>query len=286
LIDPDIGSEPRPAGRTCRALAVALAAVVAWSAPAVAEDEATAAYEYNIAKQLSNPVAALVSVPFQFNYDRGMGPSEDGRRYLLNIQPVVPFSLTPEWNLISRTIIPVIDQNDAVPGGGSQSGLGDIVQSLFFSPAKPTASGLIWGVGPAFLLPTATDRRLGAEQWAAGPTGVVLRQEGPWTVGVLANHLWSVAGDSDRARVNATFVQPFVTYITPTRTTLSLSTESTYDWQRSQWIVPINFTVAQLLKLGGQLLQLGVGARYWADGPAGAPTGWGGRFTLTLLFPK
>jgi len=235
---------------------------------------------------LSNPVAALISVPMQFNYDRGMGPSGDGRRYLLNVQPVVPFSLTPEWNLISRTIIPVIDQKDAVPGGGSQSGLGDIVQSLFFSPAKPTAGGVIYGVGPAFLLPAATNSRLGTEQWAVGPTGVVLRQEGPWTVGVLANHLWSVAGDSDRASVNATFVQPFVTYVTRTRTTFALNTESTYDWQRNQWIVPINFTVAQLLKVGGQLLQVGVGARYWANSPVGAPEGWGARLTLTLLFPR
>ena len=199
------------------------------------QDEAAEAYEYNIAKQLSNPVAALISVPFQFNYDRGMAPPEDGRRYLLNIQPVVPFSLTPEWNLISRTIVPVIGQKDAAPGGGGQSGLGDIVQSLFFSPARPTAGGLIYGVGPVFLLPTATDRRLGTEQWAVGPTGVVLKQEGPWTVGVLANHLWSVAGDSDRASLNATFVQPFVTYVTRTRTTFALNTESTYDWQRSQW---------------------------------------------------
>jgi hypothetical protein len=247
---------------------------------------ATEASEYDIARELSNPVAALISVPMQFNHDRGMGAAEDGRRYLLNVQPVIPFSLTPELNLISRTIIPLIDQKDAVPGGGSQSGLGDIVQSLFFSPAKPTASGLIYGVGPAFLLPTATDKRLGTEQWAIGPTGVVLRQDGPWTVGVLANHLWSVAGDSDRASMNATFIQPFVTYVTQTRTTFALNTESTYDWQRNQWTVPINFNVAQLLRVGGQILQVGAGARYWAEGPAGAPTGWGMRFTLTLLFPR
>lgn len=246
----------------------------------------TAASEYDIARELSNPVAALISVPLQFNYDRGIGPAEDGRRYQLNIQPVIPISLTPDWNLISRTIIPVVDQKDAVPGGGSQSGLGDIVQSLFFSPAKPTAGGLIYGLGPAFLLPTATNKRLGTEQWAIGPTGVVLRQDGPWTVGVLANHLWSVAGESNRSSVNATFVQPFVTYVTPTRTTFALNTESTYDRRRSQWAVPINFNVAQLLRVGGQILQVGAGARYWVDGPAGAPTGWGMRFTLTFLFPR
>ena len=248
------------------------------------QDEA--AYEYNLAQQLSNPVAALISVPLQFNFDQDVGPSNDGQRYLLNIQPVLPFSLTPEWNLISRTIMPVIDQKDVVPGGGSQFGLGDIVQSLFFSPAKPSARGLIWGVGPAFLLPTASDSKLGTEQWAAGPTGVVLRQQGPWTVGILANHLWSVAGDSDRASVNASFVQPFVTYTTPTRTTFAINTESTCDQKDNPWTVPLNFTVAQLLKVNSQLLQVGIGARYWAEGSDFAPEGLGVRFTTTLLFPR
>jgi hypothetical protein len=274
------------AGRTCRASVVALWAMATWNAPALAEDASTAAYEYDLAQQLSNPVAALVSVPLQFNYDQGIGSSGDGERYLLNIQPVVPFSLTPELNLISRTIIPLIDQKDVVPGGGSQSGFGDVVQSLFLSPAKPSPGGLIYGVGAAFLLPTASDSLLGAEQWAVGPTGVALRQQGPWTAGVLANHRWSVAGDNDRASVNATFIQPFVTYVTPTRTTFAINTESTYDWNRSQWTVPVNLNVLQLFKVGNQLLQVGVGARYWADGSDFAPEGLGIRFTTTLLFPR
>lgn len=266
--------------------ACAAASCLLCGSMAMGQSATTTASEYQIARELSNPVAALISVPLQFNYDHGMGPTEDGRRYALNIQPVIPFSLTPEWNLISRTIIPVIDQKDAVPGGGSQSGLGDTVQSLFFSPAKPTAGGLLYGVGPVFLLPTATDKRLGTEQWAVGPTGVVLRQDGPWTVGVLANHLWSVAGDSNRASVNASFVQPFVSYVTQTRTTFALQTESSYDWQHNQWTVPINFNVAQLLRVGDQILQVGATARYWADGPTGAPTGWGLRLNLTFLFPR
>lgn len=270
--------------RRCRSVLFAVACCVFSSSAAMGQDEA--AQEYDLAQQLSNPVAALVSVPLQFNFDRGVGPSNDGRRFLLNIQPVVPFSLTPEWNLISRTIVPVIDQKDAVPGGGSQFGLGDIVQSLFFSPARPSARGLIWGVGPAFLLPTATDWRLGTEQWAVGPTGVVLSQQGPWTIGTLVNHLWSVAGDSDRASVNATFAQPFVTYVTPMRTTFAVNSESTYDWNGSQWTVSLNLTVAQLLKVGSQLLQVGVGTRYWAEGSELAPEGWGIRFTTTLLFPQ
>ncbi len=271
-----------------RCALIALACCVLGGPPAWAQDEATEEdeYEFNLAQQLSNPVAALISVPLQFNFDRGMGPADDGERFLLNVQPVVPFSLSPKWNLISRTILPVIDQQDVVPGGGSQSGLGDTVQSLFFSPAKPTAGGLIYGVGPVLLLPTATDWRLGTEQWAAGPTGVVLKQQGPWTYGALANHLWSYAGDSERASVNATFVQPFVTYVTSTHTTFAVNTETTYDWNNDQWTVPLNLTVAQLLKVRSQLFQVAFGARYWAEGSDLAPEGWGFRFTTTLLFPR
>ncbi len=266
----------------------ALACCVLGSQPVLGQDETAEddEYEFNLAQQLSNPVAALISVPLQLNFDRGMGPTDDGERFQLNVQPVVPFSLSPKWNLISRTILPVVDQQDVFPGGGSQSGLGDTVQSLFFSPAKPTANGLIYGVGPVLLLPTATDWRLGTEKWAAGPTGVVLKQQGPWTFGTLANHLWSFAGDSDRASVNASLLQPFVTYVTRTHTTFAVNTESTYDWNNDQWTVPLNVSVSQLLKVRGQLLQVGVGTRYWAEGPGLAPRGWGFRFTTTLLFPR
>ncbi len=147
----------------------------------------------DLAKKLSNPVAAMISVPFQFNYDEGYGPN-DGDRLTLNIQPVIPISLNDEWNVISRTILPVIWQNDIAGDSGEQTGLGDITQSLFFSPKHPGPSGIIWGVGPAFLVPTGTDDLLGTGKWGAGPTAVVLKQMGGWTVGGLANHIWSFAG--------------------------------------------------------------------------------------------
>jgi hypothetical protein len=162
-----------------------------------------------LAKQLSNPVASLISVPLQLNYDEGFGIDGDGERWSLNIQPVAPFSISEDWNVISRTILPVIHQD--VPPGGSDSGLGDTTQSLFFSPKAPTASGWIWGVGPAFLLPTASEDVLGTEQWAIGPTAVVLKQTATgWTYGALSNYLVSVAGDDDRADVESLVLQPFL----------------------------------------------------------------------------
>lgn len=255
-----------------------VAASVAVSARAETDEE--------LAMQLSNPVAALISVPFQFNGERNIGPARDGTRTVLNIQPVVPFSLNAEWNIISRTILPVVWQDDIFPGAGSQSGVGDIVQSVFFSPKAPTAGGLIWGVGPVFLVPTGSNDLLTTGKWGAGPTGVVITQQGPWTIGTLANHIWSFAGDSGRADVDLTFVQPFLTYTTRTATTFSLNTESAYDWESRQWTVPVNSGVSQILRFGGQLVQVGAIARYWAESPERGPHGWGLRLTFTLLFPR
>ncbi len=260
-----------------------------------------------LAKKLSNPVAALISVPVQYNYDDGLGPRERGKLQTLVVQPVIPIELNDDWNLISRTIVPLIDQQDIVRNGLlDESGLGDITQSLFFSPKEPTASGWIWGAGPVFLLPTASEDLLGKDKWGLGPTAVALKQTNGWTVGGLFNHIWSVAGDgrepkfnnlppvfssvlgtaSSEEDISSTFLQPFLSYTTKTFTTFSLNTESTYDWKGEQWSVPVNVSVSQMLRVAGQPLSVQVGARYWADAPEFGPEGWGFRFALTLLFPK
>ncbi|BCH24018.1 hypothetical protein MesoLjLb_38030 [Mesorhizobium sp. L-8-3] len=239
----------------------------------------------DLAKKLSNPVASLISVPFQFNYDSGYGPN-DGDKAYVNVQPVVPITLNDEWNLISRTILPIAWQNDIAGPSGDQFGLGDTTQSLFLSPAKPTEYGIIWGAGPVILLPTATDDLLGGGKWGAGPTAVVLTQRGPWTVGALANHIWSFAGDDDRSAINSTFLQPFVAYTTKDAWTFTLNTESTYDWEMDQWSIPINFQVAKLIKIEKQPVSLFAGLRYWAESPESGPDGIGVRAGVTLLFPK
>ncbi|MBF8179785.1 transporter [Herminiimonas contaminans] len=246
---------------------------------AAAEDSA------ELAKKLSNPVAALISVPLQYNYDHHYGPDKNGHKSYLNVQPVVPISLNADWNVISRTIVPIASQSGVIPGS-SESGLGDVTQSLFFSPKAPTSSGIIWGVGPAFLLPTGTDPNLSARKWGAGPTGVILKQDGPWTYGALASHIWGVGGSSSRRDLSNTFLQPFLSYTTKDAWTYSLNTESTYDWKAKEWSLPINLMVSKLVKFGTQPVSLGGGVRYWADNPDTGAHDVGVRFVMTFLFPK
>lgn len=297
----------------------ALALCLAGTTIARGEDDAA-----ELAKQLSNPVASLISVPFQANWDFRMGPLDKGTQFKLNFQPVVPLQLNKDWNLIIRTIVPVISQEDVLVGplpsfpglpkeiidqipkaqrdaanelaerafnkavrkrplDRHQDGLGDITQSFFLSP-REEVGGWILGFGPVFNYPSATDDLLGGEKWSAGPTLLMLQQKHGWTYGFLSNHLWSFAGDDDRKNICATFIQPFLSYQTQTHTTIGLNSEMTYDWYESQWVVPVNLTVSQMLKVGKLPIQLTVGGRYYAEGPSGAPE-WGLRAVLTLVFP-
>ena len=266
----------------------ASASVDADSAGGAAAD--TKDEEAELAKKLNNPVAALVSVPVQNNWDFGIGPAH-AMKYTDNIQPVMPFSISKDWNLILRTILPVIYQEplDNTPGapasvGKSHAGLGDTTQSFFFSPKEPVG-GWILGAGPVGYYPTATTDYLGGGKWGAGLTVLALRQEHGFTYGILANQIWSFAGQQNRQNINATYLQPFVAYTTKTYTTFAVNSESTYDWQAEHATVPMNYMIQQVLKIGGHPIAFQVGYRYYIEKPSGGPD-WGLRFTITFLFPK
>lgn len=142
-------------------------------------------------------------------------------------------------------------------------------------------------MGPVLTLPTASDELLGQGKWGAGPTAVALWQGSGWTIGVLANQVWSYAGDDDRPDVNATFLQPFLAYTTADAWTFTLNTKSTYNWETDEWSVPLNAEVSKLVKIRRQPISLFAGARYWAVSPEDVgPTGWGVRAGIVFLFPK
>ena len=261
----------------CLALAASMLA-----GPALGQEDEAA----ELAKKLSNPVAALISVPVQYNRDDYGGPNDGAAADRLVFQPVVPVSLNNEWNLITRTIVSFADQQGFPLPSLNKSGASDITASQFFSPKSPTADGWIWGVGPVELLPTAADDALGTGKWGLGPTFVALKQVGPWTAGYLGSHIWSVAGDDKRPDINVTSMQPFFSYTTKTHMTVGAFTEATYDWKSRQWTVPLIVQAGQLFKIGPQIMQLAVAGKYWADSPVGGPKGWGLRVQLTFLFPK
>jgi hypothetical protein len=240
----------------------------------------------DLAQELTNPLADIVSVPIQANFDNNLGVLDNGRQTRINIQPVIPFNLNDEWNLISRTIMPLIDQSDIFPGSGSQFGLGDTNLSLFLSPKDTEPGAITWGAGPIFLLPTATDNLLGADQWAMGPSAAALRISGPWTYGGLVNHVWSLGGAKGKPDINNTFVQPFVSYTTATAWGVSLQSEINYNWTAEAWSIPVNLAISKLVKFGKLPVSLQAGAGYWIETPDAGPEGFRYRLQANIVLPK
>jgi hypothetical protein len=240
---------------------------------------------------VQNPVGAMYSLPFKFNFDYG---APNGEASFLNIQPVIPITVG-DWNLINRIIIPLIDTPGQVTGtpeipnpppGDGASGLGDINYSLFFSPAKPKKA--IWGIGPSLMMPTASDDQLGSEKWSAGPTGVVLFQPNWGTIGGLVRQLWSFEGEDNRSDVNQTLIEPFVNYNLEKGWYLITDMVITANWyadSENRWTVPLGGGVGKLLKIGSQAINVRTEAYYNVVKPDSAPD-WQWGFTVQFLFPK
>lgn len=269
-------------GLAKKALAVALLFV--WLAPvgALAQDADTEGGD--LAKAAQNPVADLISLPFQYNASFGIGP-EDRTQNLLNIQPVLPFTVGGV-TLINRTIAPILYQPDATRSSGGELGLGDINHTVFFSPAR--ASRVTWGVGPGITLPTATDDTLGTGKLSLGPSAVVLMMPGRWVVGTLVSNSWSVAGDSERADVNQFLLQYFVNYNMAGGWYVVSAPIVTANWEADsgeRWVVPFGGGLGRVFRVGTQPINATAQAYYNAQKPTGGSP-WSLRLQLELLFPK
>jgi hypothetical protein len=242
---------------------------------------ATAQSADELAKQTQNPVAGLISVPFQGNWDFGLGDRE-ATATLLNIQPVIPFGVSKSTNVILRVIMPLASQPG--PEGSRLNGFGDTVATAFFSTAKP--GRLIWGAGPAMLLPTATNASLGTEKFGLGPSAVALTQPGKWTLGGLFNHIWSLSGANDRSDVNQTFLQPFANYNFGGGLSAGVTVEANGNWEADEtWTAPLLFSLTKVTLLGKRPVSVAVAAGPTIASPDGGAN-WRFRFAMTFLFPR
>ena len=255
------------------------------TAPAETEGASEADDVAALAAKAQNPIADMISVPFKniFNFD--VGPNKVVQ-YILEAEPVIPVHLNEDWNLITRTIIPMINSPSPAPGISSEFGLGDIQFSGFFSPSKP--SEITWGAGPIFQFPTATDDLLGQGKWCAGPTVVAVWDHRPWLGGVLASQLWSFAGESDREYVNQMLIQPFVNYNMQHGWYLLTAPIITADWEAdssNQWTLPVGGGIGWITKIGDQHVNFNLQAYYNAVRPDNA-SDWQLLFEISLLFPQ
>jgi hypothetical protein len=270
--------------RFVRLVCVLLALVAAvMTGPVLAQEEAADA-DSELAKKTQNPVADLISLPFQNNTNFNFGP-KDKTQNTLNIQPVAPFNLDEDWNLITRTIAPLICMPEFT-NEGSEFGLGDIQFTGFLSPRD--SAGLIWGAGPVFRFPTATDARLGSDKWSAGPSAVFIGIEGPWVVGVLAQNVWSYAGSSSRQSVNEFLLQYFINYNMPGGWYISSAPIITANWKADsgdRWTVPFGGGAGKIVRIGKMPVNVSCQAFYNVEKPSNGAD-WTLRLQMQLIFPK
>lgn len=260
---------------------LATLAVMATAATASAQ-EAGASDANDIASKLANPVAKLISVPFQFNYDRNIGRDDAGHMVSLKFQPVIPVSVDDAWNWIVRPIVPVEGLRDV--NGFSGTGVGPIAVETFFSPTSATTT--IWGLGPYLSFPSASGAEYGSKQWGAGLSFVGMVRPGAWTIGLLGYQSWNAGGPAEAGTTNTTYWQPFVSYVTHDAWTFTVDTESSFNWDAHRSSNPMNVTVAKLVMFDKLPVSFALGARYYLTSTPDGPSGWGARAVVTFVFPK
>lgn len=236
----------------------------------------------DLATKLTNPVANLISVPFQFNYDRGMGADGKGSSTSYIFQPVVPIKLNANWNYILRPVITTATQTNV--NGYNGTGVGPAIVETFFSPNTP--GPFIWGVGPVVSTPSMSGNQFGTNQTGAGVSAVGLYLKAPWTAGILAYQTWGVGGSSVAGTANNSYWQPFVSYVTKDAWTYSVNTQSSFNWDERRAQNPVNASISKLVMFDKMPVSFSLGARYYLSSVPEGPTGWGARFSVTFLFPK
>jgi hypothetical protein len=256
--------------------------LIAFSVYAQEEPAKAGASAQELADKLANPVASLISVPLQNNLNYGIG-AFNGSKYTINIQPVIPFKLTENLNLITRYIVPVVDQRDITGENTHEFGLSDATVTAFFAPKT---KGIILGFGPAFLVPTATEKVLGTEKFGVGPSVLVMHQGKGLSVGFIANQIWSVAGNEDRADFNSFYTQIFLSHSYKSGASLGVNAEITQNWEGNTTMITINPSIGAVTKLGDQVVQFAIMPLIPVVGPHEMKSDWGLRAVLAFVFPS
>jgi len=256
--------------------------LIAFSVYAQEEPAKAGASAQELADKLANPVASLISVPLQNNLNYGIG-AFNGSKYTINIQPVIPFKLTENLNLITRYILPVVDQRDITGENTHEFGLSDATVTAFFAPKT---KGIILGFGPAFLVPTATEKVLGTEKFGVGPSVLVMHQGKGLSVGFIANQIWSVAGNEDRADFNSFYTQIFLSHSYKSGASLGVNAEITQNWEGNTTMITINPSIGAVTKLGDQVVQFAIMPLIPVVGPHEMKSDWGLRAVLAFVFPS
>lgn len=265
-----------------KSLFIAIVFLLDFTAFAQEEPAKTGASAQELADKMANPVANLISVPLQNNLTYGIGPY-NGSKYQINIQPVIPFKLSDNLNLITRYILPVVDQQDVTGENKHEFGLSDATVTAFFAPKT---KGIILGVGPAFLVPTATEKFLGTEKFGVGPSVLVMHQGKGLSIGFIANQIWSVAGSSDRADFNQFYTQLFLTHSYKSGASLGITSEITQNWQGNTTLITLSPNVGAITKLGGQTMQFAVMPLIPIVGHSDIRPDWGLRAVVAFIFPQ